>query len=80
VAVFIYSNPPRDLSNLPFVESVKTLLCYFEVATKARGASTILYEDPDISNKVDMELLKELNLRVQQNPDYSIPEGFVKVT
>jgi hypothetical protein len=78
-SILIYSRPPKDLSDLSPVESVKTLFKHFEDATKARGQSIILYEDPDLVNKEDSDLIRELTKRLRQNPDYPIPEGFKKI-
>jgi hypothetical protein len=38
-----------------------------------------LYEDPDTTTIGDMEMLKEMNRRVKDNPDYILPEGYYKV-
>ena len=54
----------------------------FKEATTKRNLSTLLYEDPDavagISLK-DRELIKQLNAKVSSEPDYPVPEGFVKI-
>jgi hypothetical protein len=39
----------------------------------------MLYEDPDITTIGDMEMLREMNRRVKDNPDYILPEGYYKV-
>ena len=42
----------------------------------------MLYEDPDavvgITQK-DRDLIKQLNVKVNDEPDYPVPEGFTKV-
>ena len=55
------------------------LISHFEKATRSRGQSTLLYEDPDITSIGDQDLLKVLNRRLKENPDTLIPEGFYKV-
>lgn len=47
--------------------------------TKAKGLSAILYEDPDITTIGDLEVLKELNKRLKDQPDFILPEGYYKV-
>ena len=39
----------------------------------------MLYEDPDTTTIGDSELMKEVNKRLKENPDYPIPENFYKV-
>jgi len=39
----------------------------------------MIYEDPDITTIGDMEMLREMNRRVKDNPDYILPEGYYKV-
>ena len=42
----------------------------------------ILYEDPDLANQSvqDLQLIKALNDKLRKDPNYPIPEGFIKVT
>lgn len=47
-------------------------------ATRNRGQSTILYEDPDATGAGDMELCLELNKKLNEDPGYPIPEGYSK--
>ena len=70
--------PDVDVAELPPVESIKALKAQFEKATKARGNTTILYEDPDSTSIGDPVLLKALNKKLQENPEYPVPEGFAK--
>lgn len=53
MAYFIYQRPPKDISHLPPVESIKALVQQFEQATRARGNSTLLFEDPDATGMGD---------------------------
>jgi hypothetical protein len=50
----------------------------FEDAMRARGNSTLLYEDPDATDIVDRDLMKALNEKLMEDPNYPIPEGFSK--
>jgi len=50
---FCFSKAPKDLSHLPPVEHIKALVNLFEKSTRARGNSTVLYEDPDASGMGD---------------------------
>lgn len=54
------------------------MITLFEKATRARGNSTVLYEDPDATDLKDRALIKALNDKIQTNPDYPVPEGFYK--
>lgn len=47
LAFLCFSRPPIDKSSLPTVESLRALVIQFEQATRDRGRSTALYEDPD---------------------------------
>ena len=51
----------------------------FEDATKERGNSTLLYEDPDAIDDKDHDLVLALTQKLQTDPDYPIPEGFMKI-
>ena len=39
----------------------------------------MLYEDPDLTTIGDADVIKEINKRLKDNPDYPIPESFYKV-
>jgi hypothetical protein len=60
LAFLIFSRPPIDKSSLPSVESLRALVKQFEDATRARGRSTALYEDLDLSGFGDKELVDAL--------------------
>lgn len=60
------------------VETIKALIKHFEDATRARGHSTVLYEDPDATSVADAKLIKALNEKLAKDPNYPIPEGFMK--
>jgi hypothetical protein len=58
---------------------MNALLTQFEQATRDRGKSTALYEDPDASSMQDRELIQALEKKVNEDSNYPIPEGFTKV-
>lgn len=49
---------------MPSVESLRALLTQFEAATRDRGRSTALYEDPDQSGFADKELIAALDKKL----------------
>lgn len=59
-------------------ETIKALIKHFEDATRARGYSTVLYEDPDATSVSDAKLIKALNDKLAKDPNYPIPEGYMK--
>lgn len=79
LAYFIYSKPPLDFSFTGPKEQLMKLIQHFEKATRSRGQSTLLYEDPDTTTIGDQDLLREMNRRVKENPDFILPEGYYKV-
>ncbi len=78
LAYFCFTREPRDLSHLPLAETIKALIKHFEDATRARGYSTVLYEDPDATSVADAKLIKALNDKLAKDPNYPIPEGYSK--
>jgi hypothetical protein len=66
------------LSHLPPVEPIRAMVTNFEAATRARGHSTVLYEDPDATSAGDKVLIKALNDKLRTDPGYPIPEGYYK--
>jgi hypothetical protein len=66
--------------HLPLAHTVQTgLLKTFEEATRSRGQSTVLFEDPDAPGiGVDVKLIKALNEKLIREPQYPIPEGYMK--
>ncbi len=63
---------------MPPVENLRALVSQMEQATRSRGNSTLLFEDPDASGMGDQQLIKALNERLADDPDYPIPEGYFK--
>jgi hypothetical protein len=68
LAYFCFTREPKNLSHLPIVETVKALIKQFEDATRARGNSTVLYEDPDSTSASDAKLIKALNEKLLKEP------------
>lgn len=80
LAFLCFGRPPKDLSFLPLVESLLTLILVFRESARSRGLSVILYEDPDMANAAgDQQLIKALNEKMRNDPQYPIPEGYIKV-
>ena len=78
LAFVCFQRPPKDVSHMPPVECLKELLSTFEQATRERGKSTVIYEDPDHTSFGDNELVNLLEQKINQDPSYPIPEGFRK--
>lgn len=78
-ALFIYSKPPNSLLHLNCVKIVECFLDYFKQAARERGAKTLLYDNPYATTLADPEVLKQLNILCQNNPEFQIPEGYKKV-
>ena len=38
----------------------------------------MLYEDPDATSVADAKLIKALNEKLARDPNYPVPEGFMK--
>jgi hypothetical protein len=76
---FIYSRKPFFMDNLPLVEQLYAFFNQMEKCTKEKKESVLLFEDPDSTVMADPDLLKALNKKLRENPDYPVPEGFKKV-
>lgn len=50
------------------------MLDHFKDADKKSGQNTILYDDPESTALADKEVIKKLNEKVKEDPDYEIPE------
>jgi hypothetical protein len=48
------------MRSLPLIGSLQALLSQFEKATRDRGKSTAIFEDPDTSNFADKQLIAAL--------------------
>jgi len=49
-------------------------------ATRDRGETTMLFADPDqVTFLTDKTVLNELNVKIQEDPNYPLPEGYFKV-
>lgn len=79
-AIFIFTKPPEDKSHFPPVECLHSFLRKLEKGQKDKGASTILFEDPDATTVGDATLLNALNKKIKEDPNYPVPEGYKKVT
>ena len=77
ISLVVFDNTEYGMT-LP--QMVQALLKQFEGSTKAHGQSIMLYEDPDTTSIGDNDLLKEMNKRLKENPDYPVPDGYLKVS
>lgn len=50
------------------------MLDHFKDADKRSGQNTILYDDPESTALADREVIKKLNEKVKDDPDYEVPE------
>ena len=58
---------------------MRTFVKKLEKSQKAKGNSIILFENPDATSIGDTTLLKALNKKIKQDPNYPIPEDYKKV-
>lgn len=79
LAFLCFSRPPINKSQMPLNVIVQDLKNYFEISTKEQGKSTAIFEDPDASIFVDKEVILALEKQSQEDPTFSVPEGFKKV-
>lgn len=78
-SIYMFTKPPEDKSHFPPVECLHAFVRKLEKAQKDKGASTILFEDPDITSIGDTTLLKALNKKIKEDPNYPLPEDYKKV-
>lgn len=78
-ALYIFTKPPEDKSHFPPVECLHSFLRKLEKGQKDKGASTILFEDPDATTVGDATLLNALNKKIKEDPNYPLPEDYKKV-
>lgn len=81
ISIFIFSQPKKGFSQLPFIEMVKELMTKFKDADIAKGENTVLYFDPDATSLVaaDHEIIQDLNKKIEQFPNEPLPDGYKKV-
>ena len=53
LGLFLFTRGTQDLSHLPPVEQLRAMIRLFEKATRAKGQSTVLFEDPDATDLKD---------------------------
>lgn len=79
VAIYIYSKPgPRDLSAFPALKMLETFIEKMKKEAASKNQNTILFDDPDAVSIGDPDLLIALNKKLEQDPEYPVPEGFTK--
>ena len=64
---------------LAVIEMLELLVQHMAKAMLYKGESVQLYEEPDFVVGVDRQRLKELNRRIREEPNMSVPDGFYKV-
>ena len=80
LAYWVYSkDPPGDLRHLPPNFSLEGMIQHFREVEKNRGVSTILFDDPEATIVADSEVLKEFNRKLEEDPEYVLPEGYKKI-
>lgn len=52
---------------------------HFKRATKAKGQSVVLYDDPEKTYLGDKQMLNDLNYKILQDSNYPLPHGYYKV-
>lgn len=79
IAIYIYSKPgPTDLSAFPALKMLETFVAKMKSEAIAKNQNTILFDDPDAVSISDPDLLIALNKKLEQDPEYPVPEGFTK--
>jgi len=77
--LYVYHKPgPNDQSSFPPLKSLECMLEKMKAEVKKKKGNTILYEDPEATAITDVELVKALNEKISEDPDYPVPEGFQK--
>ena len=77
-AYFIYGREPQDLSYLPAVVAVKSLIDTMRSATQAAGHSTEVYDEPDPGTG-DKDVVKQLTRLLLDDPNTPMPQGYKRV-
>lgn len=79
ISIYIYSKPgPTDLSAFPALKMLETFVAKMKSEAIAKNQNTILFDDPDAVSISDPDLLIALNKKLEQDPEYPVPEGFTK--
>jgi hypothetical protein len=67
-----------DFRHMPPVCSLEKLIGNLKMLLKYRKCNTILFDNPFATGLMDTDIIKEMNRRLLNNPDFELPEGFVK--
>ncbi|KAL4496244.1 hypothetical protein ABPG72_012981 [Tetrahymena utriculariae] len=78
-AGYIYSKPPEDLRHLPLSASLQKVFDHMREITKKKGQSTAFFDDYDNLFFGETEVIKQFNKKLEENPDYPLPQGYKKV-
>lgn len=75
----MYSKPgPNDHSAFPALKHLELMVEKMKKEAKLKNQSTVIFDDPDAIAISDPDLLIALNKKLEQDPDYPVPEGFTK--
>ena len=77
-AIIIFSKPPKNYSNISPAVAVKMIFDQFRRSSAEKGISTKFYDEPD-PGVGDREIVKRLNVLLENDPNTPLPEGFKKV-
>lgn len=73
-AIFVFSRPPHDMSQLPVFCALNEFFLRCRDADAKRGKNTVLYDNPDSVDIGDRELNRHLNEILKKDPNYPVPE------
>ena len=76
----MFTRPPKNLSGHPISEMVDELISRFKLYAGENRINQKVFDDPDSQYFNETEALRELNRKLDENPDYILPEGYKKIT
>lgn len=65
-----FGREPINLSGHPPLESIKWMMWFFQESFEERGESIELFDFPEIGAVGNSDLVKTLNNRLADNPDF----------
>lgn len=80
ISFTMYTRPPKDLRGRPVAEMLQELFSTFKLYASENRVNPQLFEEPEACYSGEAEAIRLLNRRLQQNPDYILPEGYKKIT
>jgi hypothetical protein len=76
----MFTRPPKDLSGHPVAEMMAELFSTLKLYAAENRISPQLFDEPEACYTNEEEAVKVLNKKLQENPDYILPEGYKKIT